>query len=255
MIPLYDRNPSQTTPRVTRMLLLGNALAFVFDKLSGWSAPTYSHAAFGFVPARFAIDPVAESSRIFTSMFLHAGLGHIFWNLLFLHIFGDNVEDRLGRSRYLVLYFLGGIAAALGQFVVQPMSHVPMIGASGAIAAVLGAYLVLYPRAPIVILNPLFLLWFLFGILFALPAWAVVGYWFLGNLIGGLKVVSGQATDTAFFAHLGGFAFGLVAVRLLELTKRTSGPSASGRRAESRPPPARGVFWKASERPFWKDES
>src|SRR5690606_24435746 len=138
---------------------------------------------------RVAQDPTGEAFTVLTSMFMHGGWGHLGWNMLFLHVFGDNVEDALGHARYLGFYLLGGIGAAACQFFVNPASTIPMVGASGAIAAVLGGYVVLHPRAPVAVVNPILPLWLLMGPLIALPAWFVVGEWFFVNLIGGLGML------------------------------------------------------------------
>jgi membrane associated rhomboid family serine protease len=134
--------------------------------------------------------------------------------MLFLFVFGDNVEDKLGHRRYIVFYLLSGICAALAQIMVDPMSGLPMVGASGAIAGVLGGYLVLYPRAPITVLNPVFPLWFLLGPFLVFPAWLVMGEWFLWNLIPGVASLGAEGQGrVAFFAHIGGFLAGLVTVK------------------------------------------
>jgi membrane associated rhomboid family serine protease len=145
---------------------------------------------------------------------MHGDWGHIAGNMLFLYVFGDNVEDRLGHGRYVLFYLLSGICAALAQAAVDPTGMMPMVGASGAIAGALGAYVVLYPKAPIMVFNPVFLLWFVFGPVIILPAWIMVGVWFFWNLVPGIASVGlPEAGGVAFFAHIGGFLAGLIAVK------------------------------------------
>jgi len=160
-------------------------------------------------------------------MFMHGSFSHIAGNMLFLWIFGDNVEDAIGHFRYVGFYLLCGLCAALAQVLTGPGSSAPMVGASGAIAGVLGAYLVLYPRAPITVINPIPFLWLFLGILIVLPAWVVIGAWFGLNLLGGVNSLGlGSSGGVAFFAHIGGFLAGVLAVRPL-LGGRT--PAVAGR--------------------------
>jgi membrane associated rhomboid family serine protease len=217
MIPLRDINPVRTTPIVNYLLILANVAAFV--KLA--SLPPWYEAGYALVPARFLADPLGEAFTIVTSMFMHANLVHLGGNLLFLWIFGDNVEDALGHGRYLSFYLLGGLAAAIAQVATSGPSPVPMVGASGAIAAVTGAYLVLFPRAPILIMNPVPLLWLFMGITLVVPAWIVVGEFFVMNVLMGVQSLGERALSdgetvkggVAVFAHLGGFVTGVLAVR------------------------------------------
>jgi membrane associated rhomboid family serine protease len=193
------------------------------------------------VPTRLTHDPTGEAFTIFTSMFMHGGWLHLGGNMLFLHIFGDNVEDAIGHVRYVAFYLLSGIGAAAAQVLTDPSSQVPMVGASGAIAGVLGAYMVLYPTAPVLVLNPILPLWFLFGLFLELPAWLVAGEWFIANLFMGAQSLAGVGSEggVAFFAHLGGFVSGLVLVKLLQAgrapvqAKRWSGFRPHDRRPRS----------------------
>jgi len=191
----------------------------------------------GFQPKEFfdnakGESQAAEPSRaevllsIITAMFLHAGWLHILGNMLFLWVFGDNVEDRLGHPGFLAFYLISGVVASLVHGLVDPGSLVPVVGASGAVAGVLGAYLVCFPRATVRVVIPVF---FLFLIPIPVPAVVMIGLWFLQNLLAGLATVNAAATPdsgTAFFAHIGGFVFGVVLALL------------AGRRAGRRPPPA-----------------
>ncbi len=265
MIPLYDQNPARHRPVVTRWLIYVNVFAFLLEWWLGSRGVPWLAEAYGMVPARLSADPWGEWYKLLSSAFLHGGLAHLGWNMLFLHIFGDNVEDRLGRLRFLGFYVLSALGAGIAQYAIHPMSHVPMVGASGAIAGVLGAYLVLYPRAPIAVVNPILPLWLLLGPLFALPAWVVVGMWFLGNLGGGLSTLGGAGeAGVAFFAHLGGFITGLLAVRPLVASRGERSPSGASSARPRRPTNEsrrerandgeveRPVFWKNDGRPFWK---
>ena len=205
MIPLRDVIPSRTTPYVTIGIIVVNALVFWFEL----SMPAPARQAFmfqlGLVPATFTW------LTLLTSMFLHAGWLHIIGNMWFLWIFGDNVEDRLGHGRYLAFYLLAGAAAGLAQTLVNPTSPVPTIGASGAIAGVMGAYLVLYPHSRV-----LTLIWlFIFVDIIEIPAVFFLGFWFLVQLFSGVGSVAqaaGSQGGIAFWAHVAGFLFGLTAV-------------------------------------------
>ncbi len=170
----------------------------------------------GLVPRFIVQHPIDALPSIFTSMFTHdpAGLAHIGGNMLYLWIFGDNVEDALGHFRYALFYVLCGVFAALAQVLVDPNSVVPMVGASGAISGVLAAYGSRYPRSPITVINPFLPLWLFFGLFLELPAWILILQYFLVNLLSGLSSLGGSGGGVAFFAHLGGFVAGLLLVRL-----------------------------------------
>jgi len=251
MFPLYDQNPTREKPVVTRALIYVNIAVFLFTWWMESQGVSWIAAGYGMVPARIGADPSGEAIKLISSMFLHADFLHLAWNMLFLHIFGDNVEDALGRPRYLAFYLTAGICGALAQYISGPLSWIPMVGASGAIAGVLGGYLVLYPRAPITILNPIPLLWLIMGPLMILPAWAVVGWWFIGNLFGGIASLGGQETQTAYMAHLGGFVAGLVITRALVTDPKAKENQWAGL---SQPPrkPERKIFPKDKDSPFWR---
>ena len=201
--------PTRRAPFVVYLLILANVLAYVgFDARFVYQ--------WGLVPARFLAHPETQIVTLFTSMFLHDPQSylHLGGNMLFLWIFGDNVEDAIGSLRFLLFYLLCGIAAAAAQILIDPASPVPMIGASGAISGVLAAYGSLYPRAPITVLNPVPILWLFWGLFFDLPAWFVILEYFVVNLLNAVFSVSHRSGGVAFFAHLGGFVAGLFLVRL-----------------------------------------
>ncbi len=207
MLPLYDTIPSRRWPVVNWLLIFLNVAVFLFE--SSLRAATLNRFIFawGLVPARLFLDPFQAWPTIFSSMFLHGGWFHLLSNMWILFIFGDNVEDRLGHLRYLLFYLLSGVAAALLQAFLIPFSRVPMVGASGAIAGVLGAYMLLFPHSRIVSLIP----FFFFITTAEIPAVVYLGFWFLSQLYSGLFSLAGaQASGIAWWAHIGGFLFGLL---------------------------------------------
>jgi membrane associated rhomboid family serine protease len=221
MIPLRDDQPSFSTPFINYFLIGVNVLVFIWEMSVGLNTRAFQAFCFEFgVVPRHAIavitghshDPLATAILpIFTSMFLHASFLHVGGNMLFLWIFGDNVEDYLGHFQYLVFYLLSGFAAAVTHTLLNASSRVPIIGASGAIAGVMGAYFILYPKARV-------LVWFPPIFFFHVPAWLMLGYWFLINFLSG-TVNSAEATAAsggiAFWAHVGGFVAGMLMVKIL----------------------------------------
>jgi membrane associated rhomboid family serine protease len=230
MLPLRDDNPRRTVPFVTYTLVVLNALAFLWEISLG---ANLDRALFtiAFIPARFWIDGnwIFDLVTIVVSMFLHGGLLHIGGNMLYLWIFGDNIEDRLGHFRYLLFYLLCGFGATLAHAFFSAGSRIPAIGASGAIAGVLGAYLILYPRARVLTLIPIFF----FITLRELPAVLILGLWFVLQLfsgVGSLGVTDAQDVGgVAWFAHIGGFVCGILLIVLL-------GGFSQPRRREPPPP-------------------
>lgn len=255
MIPLYDNNPTRGPAALTWVLIATNVAVYLAEFVLHLGGAAWVIPGFGLVPARISFDPAGELFTVLTSMFMHGDWGHLGWNMLFLYIFGDNVEDALGHVRYAAFYVLCALGAAVTQYFIDPTSHTPMVGASGAIAGVLGAYLVLYPRAPVAVLNPIPLLWIVMGPLFALPAWFVVGEWFVGNVVGGLGSLGKSGGGVAFFAHIGGFVVGLLAIKPM-LRGRGARPSGRWTSFQAPPRPARRerVFWRDDQPrgPFWK---
>ncbi len=213
MLPLRDHLPTRTVPFVNYAIIAANVVVFLMQ-LTGTLGPNAGEQ-WMLHPALVWQDPVGGVETIFTSMFMHGGLAHIGGNMLFLWIFGDNVEDAMGHVRYLVFYLVGGLCAAAAQIAAGPLSMVPMLGASGAISAVLAAYVFLYPRSPITVLNPVPILWLFWGLFLLLPAWIVIGLFFLVNLWSALTQ-SAQG-GVAFMAHVGGFIGGAVLHRLFLL--------------------------------------
>jgi membrane associated rhomboid family serine protease len=214
MIPLRDVIPSRTTPVVTITLIVLNTLVFLYQLALGPEINAFVRE-YGLVPAQFSVV------ALFTSMFLHGGLLHFGGNMLYLWIFGDNVEDRMGHGRFVVFYLLCGAAAALAQTYMQPDSFVPMVGASGAIAGVMGGYFVLYPRSRIVTLVPIFV----FIQLIELPAIFFLGVWFLMQFVSGVGSIASAtggepAGGVAFWAHVAGFVAGVGAVLVFRKPER-----------------------------------
>lgn len=204
MLPLRDTEPSYTRPYMTIYLIVLNVLAFLYETSLDPFARNVFIADYGLVPARF------YAPDILTSMFLHGGWLHLLGNMWFLWIFGDNIEDILGHGKFLVFYLLCGTAAALSQVLLSADSRVPMVGASGAIAGVMGAYCVRFPHARV-----LTLVFFFFITTIELPAFIVLAIWFIMQLFSGVGSIGfSQASQggTAFFAHIGGFLAGIALI-------------------------------------------
>jgi membrane associated rhomboid family serine protease len=209
MFPLYDTVRSRRFPLINVVLILINVLAFLYQIQMDPSALKEFIFEWGLIPARLAGDPSSAWMTIFTSMFLHGGWFHIINNMWVLFIFGDNVEARMGGIRYLSFYLLSGVAAVLLQTYVLPSSDVPMIGASGAVAGVLGAYLILFPHSRIASLVPIL---FIFTII-EIPAVIFLLFWFVSQLYSGLFAIQGGGeSGIAWWAHIGGFLFGIIMV-------------------------------------------
>jgi membrane associated rhomboid family serine protease len=207
MIPLRDIIPSPTTPYVTVIIITLNAVAWLFELALPREALSAFLYTYGVVPADF------HAPTLITSMFLHGSWMHVIGNMWYLWIFGDNVEDRVGHGRFILFYLLCGIVAALGQTAMDPSSTLPTIGASGAIAGVMGAYFVLYPHSRVLTLVPLIIFWEIIE----LPAIFLLGFWFVMQLFsaGAIAVTaSTRGGGVAFAAHVAGFITGIVTVFL-----------------------------------------
>jgi membrane associated rhomboid family serine protease len=211
MIPLRDVIPSRTTPVVTIGLIAVNALVFLYEQTLPELQFRQFVATHGLIPAHF------DWLALLSSMFLHGGWAHFLGNMLYLWIFGDNVEDRVGHGRYLVFYLGCGTVAALAQSVTNPSSTIPMIGASGAISGVLGAYLVMFPHSRVLTLIPIFIIIEIIEI----PAVILLGIWFLLQLVSGVGSLGQQDVGgVAFWAHAAGFVAGLVAIHFFKRPER-----------------------------------
>lgn len=228
MFPLRDDNPTLATPIATIVIILLNVLSWVFlQGLGGEPSLSRSVCEYGLVPGellggapmgtRVQIGPDAwcvlgpsSWSTVLTSMFMHGSWFHIVGNLWFLWVFGNNVEDVMGRGRFVVFYLLCGLAAAAAQMATNTHSAVPMVGASGAIGGVMGAYAVTYPKARVQTL--LFLGFFVQTV--SIPAVGMLGYWFVLQLLGGLPALGDEAGGVAFWAHVGGFVAGIGLVQV-----------------------------------------
>jgi len=230
MFPYKDENPTERPAIITVSIIVANVLAFLFVQGAGAQGPlARSVCDLGLIPGEILrtappgsgvqlapgmvcmVDAVPKYWTVITSMFMHGGWFHLIGNMLFLWVFGNNIEDAMGYAKFLIFYLLCGIAAAATQTFISPHSIVPMVGASGAISGVLGAYLLLYPRVRVhtLIILPIYIT------TVALPAWVMLGYWALLQLLSGLGSLSEiDKGGVAFFAHVGGFIAGLALIRL-----------------------------------------
>jgi membrane associated rhomboid family serine protease len=226
MIPIRDENPTLRTPLMTIAIIVVNVLVWLLVQGAGAErALVVSVCSLGVIPGELTGQAAGEAVRLapglacvidqqpswhtlVSSMFLHGSWFHLIGNMWFLWVFGNNVEDSMGRARFVAFYLLCGVAAAGAQILVDPKSPIPMVGASGAIGGVMGAYVVLYPRVRVVILA---ILGF-FITTFRVPAFLMLGYWFLLQVIGGLPQLGGSSAGVAFWAHIGGFLAGVIAV-------------------------------------------
>ena len=218
MIPLQDLTPRRSFPVVTLLLILANTLVFFYQISLPPRAADAFIMTYGVVPYKIQMALAGRHYTLqeamlplFTCMFLHGGWLHIIGNMWFLWIFGDNIEDYLGHFTYLLFYLVSGFAAAVAHILLNAGSNVPSVGASGAIAGVMGAYFVLYPRAHV-------LMWFPPIFFFHLPAWLVLGYWFFVQFLSGAATSIAETSETggiAFWAHVGGFVAGIVLIKVL----------------------------------------
>ncbi len=207
MIPIRDQIKTRRTPIINYLLIAANVLVFILQISAGQNQQALI-SEFALIPRDFTDGiSLGDIRDIFTSMFMHGGLLHLFGNMLYLWVFGDNVEDTMGHFNFLVFYLLGGVAASAAHIIVNPTSQLPTVGASGAIGAALGAYLVLYPQSRVATFIPLGF----FFTLRLLPAAVVLIMWFILQLFSGVLSLGMQDVGgTAFWAHIGGFVFGVV---------------------------------------------
>lgn len=224
MIPIKDDNPTTIQPIVTLSVIGSCILVFFWQRSLGQEGGQAAVYALGFIPAVLfgsadlpvQLAWVPAPVTIFTSMFLHGGVLHLAGNMLYLWIFADNIEDSMGHGRFIVFYALCGVAAALAQAAPEIGSTIPMIGASGAVSGVLGAYVLLYPHARVLVVVPLVVMLYTMR----LPAFVVLGIWFAGQLLSSLAAPA-VGGGIAFRAHLGGFVAGLVLIRLFTIRRPT----------------------------------
>jgi len=210
MIPLHDDNPRVMIPWVNFSLITVNVLVFLHEfRLEGDALNEFIRA-YGAIPQHLVAGQTFLP--LLTSMFLHGGIVHLLSNMLYLYIFGDNIEGLMGHGRYLIFYLLCGVGAAASHIFIDPMSQTPMVGASGAISGVLGAYLLKFPRARVLILFWIFILTTV-----RVPALVVLGLWFVMQLTNGLATLGLQTTGgVAWFAHIGGFIVGFLLVNMFQ---------------------------------------
>jgi len=207
MFPIRDKNPTHSIPWITNLLLSVNLLIFGYELSLTPEQLELFFRTWGFVPAEVEIASVTTTlTRLVSSMFLHGGILHLIGNMLFLWVFGDNVEDELGPFSFLLFYLACGTAAAFGQFYMAPASQLPMVGASGAISGIMGAYFLLFPRTPVLTVVIIFI----FIRMIYIPAWVFLGYWFLIQFLSGTISLGAQSMGgVAWFAHIGGFLAGI----------------------------------------------
>lgn len=216
MIPLRDTIPSRRFPLVNTAIIVLNVLVFLFESALGPEQLEQFIWQWGLVPADFwQGEGIGRWLPLFSSVFMHGGWWHLISNMLALYIFGDNVEDRLGPFRYALFYLVSGLAASAAHLVAYAGSPIPTVGASGAIAGVLGAYLILYPYSRVLTLVPIFY----FIRIVEIPALIYLGFWFISQLFNGLFALTStdvfQTGGVAWWAHIGGFVFGLAVVKLI----------------------------------------
>lgn len=229
MIPLRDTIPSRSFPIVNWILIIANAAVFITEVfvLNSEQAEALIYT-YGLVPDNIRLSGVTSLYELrvnifrpfFTNMFLHGGWGHLIGNMWILYIFGDNVEDRMGKVRYFVFYILCGLVATITHFILHRNSPVPAIGASGAISGVMAAYMVMFPKSTIISFVPIFII----PLFLPIPAIIYIGFWFLVQLLSGTTslMLSNLATGIAFWAHIGGFIGGLLLYRFFDSPSRRS---------------------------------
>lgn len=216
MIPINDENPTELTPWMTVLLIVANLVSwYLFQGFGEMRALEASVYAYGTMPCEVTGACRVEGlggSTLLTSMFMHGGWGHLLGNMLFLWVFGNNIEDSMGHVRFLLFYLATGIAAGLAHIFFSPTSHLPAVGASGAISGIMGAYILLYPRARV-------RAWFPPFFFFHLSAWFFLGVWFIMQVLGGVSTLGlpeAEQGGVAVWAHVGGFVAGLLLIKVFE---------------------------------------
>jgi membrane associated rhomboid family serine protease len=229
MFPYRDENQTQRPSYITIAFITLNVIVWILVQGAGMPSPVAASVCnLGLIPGELTqtippgtqfemgrdlvcvTDPGRQSWHLLTSMFLHGSWMHLLGNMWFFWLFGNNIEDSMGHGRFVVFYLLSGLTAAMVQVLLNPTSAIPMVGASGAISGVMGAYLVLYPRVKVYCLLPLGF----FMTTVALPAWVMLGYWMLLQFLGGVQSIAGEGGGVAFGAHVGGFVAGVVLIKL-----------------------------------------
>jgi len=207
MFPLRDNNPKRGTAFLMWLVLATNVAVFVYQLSLNQVELERFFLDYSFIPQLFFQNPIGNAYRLVSSMFMHGSVAHILSNMFFLWVFADNIEDRLGHGRFVVFYLLGGVIATLAHGLFAIRSPVPMVGASGAISAMLGAYIILFPRQRVLtFIPPFFIFW--------LPAWLYLGYWGLLQFVEATSgIVVGSQGGVAWWAHVGGFVYGFLMVR------------------------------------------
>lgn len=220
MIPLKDTIPSRTKPIVNYFLIVITCVIFYFQMTAG-IRHNFLVDSYAFIPKELYlflngnIYSLKPFQRMFTSMFLHGGLLHLIGNMLYLYIFGDNVEDRLGHFKYLIFYIMSGIVAAIFHYLFNPLSPIPTLGASGAVAGVMGAYFIFFPKSRVLTLVPIFV----FFQIIEIPAFFFLLFWFIMQLMYGSASLFAGIQNIAWWAHIGGFVFGLIIAVLFNILK------------------------------------
>ena len=232
-LPLFDDNPTSSRPYISWAIIAVCIFVYMYQAGLSQGDDYYFILQYGVIPARFFSQ--FDFLSIVTSLFLHGGFTHLASNMLYLWIFGDNVEDAMGRVRFIVFYLLCGVIAALTQSFIDPSSTIPLIGASGSIAGLLGAYIMLYPRATIKVFS-----WIIIFVkLINIPAWVVLGIWIGGQFIAVPEALANQGGGVAYFAHIGGFLAGMILVPFFKKKHISLFASASAPQASWRFEPAR----------------
>lgn len=227
MLPIGDENKPSKTPYINYALVIINIIVFFFFLVQGWRSLSQAIASYGVIPAYILSGRKLQT--LFTSMFIHADILHLLGNMIYLWVFGDNIEDALGHARYLIFYLLGGLFASfvhifstLLSLFMKPIPYVvyglstPAVGASGAISAVLGAYMLIYPHARI---RTLVFYFFIITVV-SIPAYYYLGFWFIFQLLMGVISLTGLSSGVAFWAHIGGFIFGVITVKAFKIKPR-----------------------------------